>query len=76
MQIGDLRIKLDIDPVTHEQRVPPEVMKLLTEFAAHRGLCEQCERTFVLKRGRYCATGQGLLQQIIEHPLVEFIPKK
>lgn len=73
--IGSLKIKIDKDSTTGEVRVPPELMDLLTRFAGHRDLCDQCTEGWEQKTGHYCWTGGLLMDELIHHPLVEFIPE-
>ena len=73
---GDLQIKISKDPQTGEDCVPPEVMRLLTEFAQHRDLCEECHKGWYRKTGLYCETGRAIWEEILKQPEVEIIPRK
>lgn len=75
MRIGDLKIKIVTDPVTGEKHVPPDVMRLLTDFSEHRNLCEQCKRGYDDKTADYCVTGQIILNDLVQLPEVVFVPK-
>lgn len=70
---GTLKIETVKDPVTGEFRVPKEVMRLLLDFARHRDLCDECGPAWRNKTGRYCATGQSLVDELLSQPEVKFI---
>lgn len=71
--VVDLKIKTDKDPQTGENRVPPEVMRLLMEHAAHRQVCDECQLAFENKTGLYCKVGQILMDDIVNQPEVEVV---
>lgn len=71
--MADLKIKLDKDPDTGEERVPPECMRLLMEFAQHRDVCDECGPAWKKKTGIYCRTGQCLLDDLFSQPEVTIV---
>jgi hypothetical protein len=68
----DIKIKIVKDPKTGEDCVPPEVLRILTEFGEHRKLCEECHEGWERKTGLYCATGRTLFEELLKQPEVEF----
>lgn len=73
--MAKLDLKIKTIEVDGHQCIDPETLKLLVEFGEHRRVCEECERFFVGQGGRgYCATGTGLLNQLLERPDVSTTP--
>jgi hypothetical protein len=71
--MADLKIKLDKDPETGEDRVPPECMRILLDFAGHRDTCDVCGPAWIKKHGKYCVTGESLMEELLSQPGVSFV---
>lgn len=66
---GDMRIALV--EINGETRVPPEVMRILGEMAAHRDVCEQCSTAYKQKNVYgYCETSLLLTAELESQPEV------
>lgn len=66
-----LKIKTTKD-LAGNDRVPPEVMRLLMALADHRNLCSQCMTYMKFNQGDYCATGRELVLELQKQPEVTF----
>lgn len=55
-------------------RINPDVMDLLVRFGQHCGLCDHCAaaRKSLSVAGQYCATGDCLIRELLDHPDVEY----
>lgn len=68
-------IKIKMVNIDGEDRVPPEVMDLLTRFSQHREFCEDCQRASQLGHyERHCSVGVSILNELYQQPEVEYTP--
>lgn len=70
-----MALKIKTTKINGEDRIDPDVMDLLLRFGSHRELCDECGELCRTGKGRYCATGNSLLRELMESPTVEFVPE-
>lgn len=72
--MATLKIRTTKD-AQQQDRIDPELLRILLERKEHERICEDCERAQTTQDARhYCATGRGLMEQIVAHPDVEVQP--
>jgi hypothetical protein len=69
-----MALKINFEGDGADRRVAPDVMRLLSEFAGHRDVCDECLAAISTRSGRYCGTGHSLIAQLLEQPTVEMVP--
>lgn len=71
--MGSLKIRpVKIDG---EERVPPNVMRLLCEMAEHRKTCFGCGLAWKLQdAAAYCEEGRRMMDELVADPNVSVVP--